>query len=107
MHVDNSAETFEQPHNVRYKKQTPLNAQINSNIQQYITLILNVRIHKKLIDLDLESGRLPMSHDLKGPTGGKGLIHRSLCFCFVIYRSVGLQLIAVLPNLFLTKEHLK
>jgi len=32
MHVDNSAETFEQPHNVGYKTQTPLNAQTNSHI---------------------------------------------------------------------------
>ena len=30
-----------------------------------------------------------MSHDLKGPGGGMGLSHRSLCFCFIIYRSVG------------------
>ena len=105
-HVDNSAETFEQPHNVRYKRQTRLNAQINSNIQQYITPILNVSINKKLNHLYLESGSLPMSHDLKGPAGGKGLIHRTLCFCFIIHRSVGLQLIAVLPNFFLMKERL-
>jgi len=44
-----------------------------------------------------------MSHDLKGPSGGMGLIHRSVCFCFIIYRSVGLQLTAVLPNFFLMK----
>ena len=55
----------------------------------------------------MESGRLPMSHDLKGPSGGMGLIHRSLCFCFcfILYRSVCLQLIEVLPNFFLMQVY--
>jgi hypothetical protein len=38
---------------------------------------------QKAIDLDLESGHLPMSCDLKGPAGGMGLIHRSPCYCFM------------------------